>query len=382
MSAILVGANPSVTKPLDVKIYGIEWNYANTSTACTRLEVSASFAEPAAAVGTSGGSSPFDSCYPWSEMTEYNVISNAVSYAKGNASFSRTSYDTVVRIPKFYIKVEKDTANSKLRIYIADGAATGFVVHPAFSRGDGSVRDYIYVGKYNTGSGYVTKSGLAPLASITRATFRTNSASKGTPWWQYDYAAYNAIWMLYIVEWADWNSQTKIGRGYVDGSAAINNGGCDALTYHTGRASGTDGLTAVQYRWIENPWGNVYDFVDGMNFYGAQPYFCLNPSNFADDTSTNYTSLGYVIAGTSGNFISLLGLDANNPMVLLPTATGGSETTYIPDRLYLSTTASWYIFYVGGSSGDASSAGLFCSLCRYASSTTGANFGGRLLFLP
>ena len=64
------------------------------------------------------------------------------------------------------------------------------------------------------------------------------------------------------------------------------------MTYHTGRAYGTDGATAVQYRHIENPWGNVFDWVDGVNFNGSTVYVCTDPAKYADDTSDGYTNAG------------------------------------------------------------------------------------------
>lgn len=370
-----------------VKVFGVSWNYGSSSTALTRLLKSTDpnslvtvdvTTEPIPAVGTASGSSPFDSYMPWSGMDEFNVISNALSYQKGATGFSRTSYDTVVRIPKFYYKIEQDTTNSKFRFYVADGPKDGFSVHPAFSRGDGSVRDYIYTGRYNTGSGYITKSGYAPLVSITRATARSGSHGKGTPWWQYDYAAWSAVWLLYLVEFADWNSQTKIGRGYVDGSAAINSGGTDSMTYHTGRASGTDGLTAVQYRHIENPWGNVYEWIDGINFSDRLAYICLNPANFADDTSTNYTSSGVTLCASG--WITGLTRSTAFPFAFLPTANGGSETTYIPD--YVNSNTGWCVLMVGGGWVIAGYAGLFYFSAYDSSSSTSTNVGARLLFLP
>ncbi len=370
-----------------VKVFGVSWNYGSSSTALTRLLKSTDpnslvtvdvTTEPVPAVGTASGSSPFDNYMPWSGMDEFNVISNALSYQKGATGFSRTSYDTVVRIPKFYYKIEQDTTNSKFRFYVADGSKDGFSVHPAFSRGDGSVRDYIYTGRYNTGSGYITKSGYAPLVSITRATARSGSHGKGTPWWQYDYAAWSAAWLLYLVEFADWNSQTKIGRGYVDGSAAINSGGTDSMTYHTGRASGTDGLTAVQYRHIENPWGNVYEWIDGINFSDRLAYICLNPANFADDTSTNYTSSGVTLCASG--WITGLTRSTAFPFAFLPMANGGSETTYIPDYVYSST--GWYVLMVGGDWSYAGVAGLFYFGANNSSSGASAYIGARLLFLP
>lgn len=370
-----------------VKVFGVSWNYGSSSTALTRLLKSTDpnslvtvdvTTEPVPAVGTASGSSPFDGYMPWSGMDEFNVISNALSYQKGATGFSRTSYDTVVRIPKFYYKIEQDTTNSKFRFYVADGPKDGFSVHPAFSRGDGSVRDYIYTGRYNTGSGYITKAGYAPLVSITRAAARSGSHGKGTPWWQYDYAAWSAVWLLYLVEFADWNSQTKIGRGYVDGSAAINSGGTDSMTYHTGRASGTDGLTAVQYRHIENPWGNVYEWIDGINFSDRLAYICLNPANFADDTSTNYTSSGVTLCASG--WITGLTRSSAFPFAFLPTANGGSETTYIPDYVYSGT--GWCVLLVGGGWGSAGNAGLFCFYANVSSSGADTSLGARLLFLP
>lgn len=366
------GAVPAATS------YSVKWNYGITSTALTRLTPVS--AEPVAAIGTVGGSSPFDNIMPWSGMEEYNVIGNVIGAKRGETGFSRSS-DTVVSIPKFWYKIEKNTAAKTMTFSIANGLMDGFSVHPAFSRGDGAgERDYIYVGKYNTGSGYVSKTGQSPLVSITRATARTNSAAKGSKWWQYDYASYSAIWLLYLVEFADWNSQSKIGKGYTDSTntAAINSGGCDSMTYHTGRAAGTDGMTAVMYRWIENLWGNVYEWVDGFNASERLVYICLNPANFADDTTSNYTSTGITLC--SSGWIKELGLSINFSFAFLPITNGGSETTCIPD--YVGSLTGWRTLSVGGYWSYAGRAGLFYFNANSASSNTSTNVGARLLFLP
>ena len=106
------------------------------------------------------------------------------------------------------------------------------------------------------------------------------------------------------------------------------------MTYHTGRGYGTDGATAVQYRHIENPWGNVFDWVDGVNFNGSTVYVCTDPAKYADDTSA-----GYINAGTrasSGGYISALGVSTTAPWAIYPSSAGGSETTYIPDHSWTS----------------------------------------------
>ncbi len=361
-----------------IKVFGVMWNYGGSSTALSRLTKTGDpnglvtvniTSEPVAAVGTGSGSSPFDSYAPWSGMDEYNIISNAVSYKKGDSGFSRTSYDTMVFIPEYYFKIVDDSANSKRYFYVADKAKSGFTKHPGSGK---------YVARYNTISGYYSKSSAAPLASITRAAARTNSAAKGSKWSQYDFASWCAVWLLYLVEFADWNSQTKVGRGYVDGSAVQSNGGTDSMTYYTGRASGTDGTTQVQYRHIENPWGNIWEWIDGINFNGTTPYICTTPANYADDTATNYTAAG-VILPASG-WITNIGVSGTFPWSFLPTANGGSETTYIPD--YVSSSSGWLVLMVSGSYGDGSYAGLFYFYAGISSSGASTSIGARLLFHP
>lgn len=360
-------------------IFGVCWDYNNSSPALQRLTpandpnhlvTDAIATEPVPAIGTGAGSSPFDAFYPWNKIDEWNVVNGVITVKRGQSGFSRTANDVVVFIPEYYFRVIDDSANKKRYFYVSQKASTGFTKHPGSGR---------CVGKYNTGAGYVSKSGLAPLVSITRSVARTGHKGRGAKFNNYDFATWCAIQLLYLVEFASWDSQSKIGRGYVDGnSAAINTGGCDAMNYHTGRAAGTDGKTAVMYRWMENLWGNVFDWCDGANFSERAAYICTNPANFADDTTTNYTAAGVTLP--SSNFISGYGFSAAFPWALIPNTAAGSETTWICDRVNSDT--GWRVLRVGGYWSYAGNAGLFCFGAYYASSGSGASVGARQLYLP
>ena len=89
-------------------------------------------------------------------------------------------------------------------------------------------------------------------------------------------------------------------------SSIQNNGGTDSMTYHTGRAAGTDGQTQVQYRHIENPWGNIWEWIDGANFNARKSYVCTNPANYADDTTTNYTDAVDMYARYKKNLLGVI----------------------------------------------------------------------------
>ena len=362
-----------------IKIYGVCWNYGNSSTACTRLTKASDpnnfvnvdiTTEPKAAVGTGSGSSPFDNYMPWKGMDEYNIVNNTIGAKRGESGFSRSSNDVMVYIPEFYYKVVNDASSSKRYFYIADKATTGFEKHPGSGR---------YVGRYNTISGNYSRTGSSPYVNMSRATARSKARDKGNKWALYDYASWCAVWLLYIVEYANWNSQNKIGRGRVDNhDSSITSGGTDSMTYHTGRASGSDGSTAVQYRHIENPWGNVYEWIDGINFSSDKVYICTDISKYADDTLTNYT---YVGAKTqSSGYISMTGYSSTYPWSFYPTSTSGSETTYIPDAAYSG--SGWRVLYVGGAWNNGSNAGLFDFAANDGSSNSNSSIGARLLFVP
>lgn len=334
------------TVDISLGIFGVVWNYGNQSTALTRLTRQSdpySFvttnitSEPVPAVGKLHGTSPFDKYMPWKGMEEYNIVNGTVGVKQGERGFSRAN-DTVVLIPEFYYKVVDDAANKKRYYYVSNMKISGFEKHPGSGR---------YVGRYNTASGYVSKTGLAPLERVTRPGIRTNAANKGAGWYLYDYACYCAVGLLYLVEYANFNVQSKIGKGYfydVIVAFASATGDTDAMIYHTGRADGKDGATSIQYRHIENLYGDHYEFVDGMNLNGNAVYVCTDPTKYADDTANGYTNIG--TRPTSADYIKTLGYSKDAPWAFYPSAVGGSRTTYTGN--YCSYSSGWTVFACSG----------------------------------
>lgn len=353
-------------------VFGVVWDTSNSSTVLTRLTPSTDpyglvtrsvTTEPKPAVGTGSGSSPFDSYAPWNGMKECNLnASGAVEAWKGDSGFSRANNPTMVFIPVFYVAQKR--SGTKQYFYVSDKPQTGMTKHPGSGK---------YVGKYHMNGNGGTETLYAPYAGITRTTARYQAMSVGSKFHLYDFATYCAIIFLYIVEFADWNCQSKIGRGYADGNShALNSGGTDSMTYHTGRASGTDGKTAVQYRWIENLWGNVYQWVDGFNANGTTAYACTDPSKYADDTANGYTNIGTL---PDSGWIKDLTVTDNG--LLIPKTSGGSETTYIPD--YAGSSSGWRVLYVGGGWSGGAYAGLLCFFASSSSSYSNSYISARLL---
>ena len=181
---------------------------------------------------------------------------------------------------------------------------------------------------------------------------------------------------MYLVEYADWEGQKKIAQGLVNNPSVNKTGLTDAMVYHTGRANSSDN-SAVQYRWIENPWGNVFEWIDGINVNNRVPYICTEPESYADDTTSNYTSSGITLPNSG--WIKGLGFSSVFPWALLPDTTGGgSATTYIPD--YINSSAGWSVVDVSGCYTNASIAGLFFFDASQSSGISSQYIGARLQF--
>lgn len=342
-----------------VHIYGASWDGSST-TKWTRTDEAAGFTDPVPYVkGASKYSSPFDDLQPWAGMVK-----------------SERTGGTMVAIPKFWYKLTQN--GNGLKIQIADRAQSGFSVSPAhMNRGDGhGERDVVYIGRYHCASDYKSKTGVTPKNNITRSAARSGIHALGANFWQMDFAMRFTIWLLYIVEFADWNSQAKIGYGCGNSSGVQNMGASDSMPYHTGtmQTSRTTYGVGVQYRNIEGLWDNVYDWMDGCYYNGNGLNLILNPNNFSDSsggTSVGTPSNGWPSAfnvATAGGF----------PM-FYPTAASGSDSTYSCDSWNFG--SSYPCLYVGGSYHQYANHGLF--FVDY-SSVSGAStyIGCRLQELP
>jgi hypothetical protein len=339
-------------------IYGASWDGTST-TKWSRTDEAADFTDPVPYVaGASSYGSPFDNLQPWAGMVK-----------------SERTGGTMVSIPKFWYKL---TQNGRgMSIQIADRAVEGYSVSPAhMDRGDGhGERDVVYIGRYHCNSSYKSGTG-SPKASMTRSSARSGIHNLGSTIWQSDFAMRFTIWLLYIVEFCDWNSQNAIGYGCGNNSSAQSMGYTDSMPYHTGTTQSrrTTYGCGTQYRNIEGLWDNVYNWCDGCYYNSNGLNIILNPANFSDSsggTAVGVPSNGYPSAftvKTTGGF-----------PLFIPTAANGGSETYSCDGWDFGSSVP--CLYVGGYYSRNASYGLFCVHCNpvsYANSFVGC----RLQELP
>lgn len=319
-------------------------------------------------------SSPLDDVFP------YNAIEE----------FTDSDGNVFVKFPKFYMKWVTDSGGVLDGWKISNAQVDDdYFVPDCFLSPSGAVNDYFALGKYemsgSSSKGY-SKSGATCLVSITRANARAAARAYGTSsdyykgYQQLDFAqltAYNFLCMMY---YRTANIQTVYGgrTGSVSTwSGASVTGTCDGVTGLNGWNTGTD---CVKMLGIENPFGNINKWVDGVYFSGSTIYAHRFPQYFAESTS-NAASLGFS-RPTSNGYISAMkhGTSVSTRSYAYASAVSGSSSTYYGDYCWYG--SSGVVLSVGGRWDGTAYAGLWNLSGNYSASYSGSSIGARLSYRP
>ena len=144
-----------------------------------------------------------------------------------------------------------------------------------------------------------------------------------------------------------------------------------------GRVEGVDGRTAVRFLYIEDWFGNMWQFRDGDNIKKFQHYYCNKRSSYADKVyEGDYFKVGYE-ASQTGGYVKKFGYDPEWPEIEICVDATGSSGTYFPD--YYWAAEGGELVLSGGCVADGVSVGPFSRNCAYGSGISYWSFGGRPL---
>lgn len=160
----------------------------------------------------------FDNIYPFSKIKVCNIEADAfgsksIVYEE-NTSFSR-KLDTYVQIPKFYTARFRE--NGFDYILLSENKIPGFSVDVSFVENDKEVEN-IYVAAYESSlnNGVLfSNSGSLPTVDKTLSEFRNLTKKKGKGFSLLDFRMLSTIQTLFLIEFANKNSQEVLGDGLV-----------------------------------------------------------------------------------------------------------------------------------------------------------------------
>ena len=288
-----------------------------------------------------------DSYFPYNQITE-------VEDGQGN---------TFIRFPKCYIKWTNNSSGNIDGFQVSNTQVDSdyFIpdcfLNPNSVDGTDSYLDYVDIGKYE-GSGsssmVYSRSGYAPLVSITRANFRTGCRAYGTSTNYYNgyqqldiqtFTLYNFLCMLY---YRTSNIQT-VYAWETDASPANNTGSTNGVTGLNGWNTST---SCVKMLGVENPYENIYKWVDGIFFSGTTSYIHRFPTQY-DDSTTNGTTMGFNRYSSNG-YVQYLRQGTTNTTKSAVYCSSATSTpgNYMDDCYYtggevLNLSGYWYGDYAG-----------------------------------
>ena len=198
--------------------YGIRWQIGNNNDLgehCFDAEgLKASFG-----VGSTPGTSDFDSIYPWSEVKRCNLRKEGgktiITYDnEPGFSLDGSNGDVFVRIPKFYVKKYSENGY-EYRVISAKGTKP----HPAFIE-NGKEIDAVYISAFE---GYIDENGKMrsiadkiPTSNIVPKQFLDAAKARGRGYTLYDMRTLDMLYTLVAVEFGCRNTGVIFGHGIAD----------------------------------------------------------------------------------------------------------------------------------------------------------------------
>jgi hypothetical protein len=160
----------------------------------------------------------FDKIYPYSNIKSCNITRDdskekQIVY-EGDINFSRTK-DTFIEIPKFYTTRYRE--NGFEYILLSEKKIPGFNIDASFIE-NGKEIEFIYIGAYESSindEAIYTKSGATPAVNKTISEFRKLTLNKGIGFSLFDFRTLSTIQTLFLIEFANKNSQKVLGDGMV-----------------------------------------------------------------------------------------------------------------------------------------------------------------------
>ncbi len=280
--------------------------------------------------------------------------------------------DVMIAFPRMGLKIS--TSGNIVTIKMTDNPDDATFEYNAHTRGT-TRKEKFYLGAYKgflDSSKLRSWSGKTPTATQTRATFRTQAQANGAGYDQSGFYQLTFRQCMYLLKYKNLDSQTALGRGYVDAnSAAIATGGTNAKGMDFGEATGK---LQMKLFGIEDFWGNIYEWIDGIWSDASRNIW--TGSDAFNDTGAGYTNNGQGATADIGNYMSAP--QGSTKTGFIAKTVAGSATTYFCDTASLCASC---VAYFGGSWNDASSAGAFRLDVTHAVSTSNAAIAGRLMYL-
>lgn len=246
----------------------------------------------------------------------------------------------------------------------------------------------------NTDGTLMSVWGVASTASQTMATFISQAKSNGPLWSIGDYRSHATIARMFCAYYKTTNISTSNSAIPCSGGTKRYNYGVTGATITLGNRDGKKATTndtsyySTNFLGLEDCYYSKWEFVQGINILKGK-YVVYDGGSFPDKDVAELEAAGATnirVVGYEPNPAATDGYNGWTKAVaqgkygdVVPTAHGGSETTYYSDYSWFNPTGN-RIFLRSGGSDNGSRCGVFVASASTASSASWTTIGARLAF--
>ena len=246
----------------------------------------------------------------------------------------------------------------------------------------------------NTDGTLMSVWGVASTASQTMATFISQAKSNGPLWSIGDYRSHATIARMFCAYYKTTNISTSNSAIPCSGGTKRYNYGVTGATITLGNRDGKKATTndtsyySTNFLGLEDCYYSKWEFVQGINILKGK-YVVYDGGSFPDKDVAELEAAGATNIRVVGYEPNPAATEAYNGWIkavaqgkygdVVPTAHGGSETTYYSDYSWFNPTGN-RIFLRSGNSDIGSRCGVFVANASNASSASWTTIGARLAF--
>ena len=300
----------------------------------------------------------------------------------------RNQENMMVHFPKYYHKTIERSPGI-WRTYISEQQIdSDYIEEP--ERLVGVYEAY----KYSDLNWLCSDGGVESTHSQTIATFVTQAKANGSMWGIQDYRIHATIARMFCAYYKTTNISTSNSSIPCSGGTKLYNAGKTGGTISLGNKDGRlatledSAHYSTSFLGLEDCYYSKWEFVQGINILKGK-YVVYDGGSFPDKDvaeleaagATNIRVIGYEPnpAATDGYNGWTKAVAQGKYGDVVPTAHGGSETTYYSDYSWFNPTGN-RIFLRSGTSDSGSRCGVFVAYAHDASSLSWTDFGARLAF--
>ena len=246
----------------------------------------------------------------------------------------------------------------------------------------------------NTDGTLLSAWGVTSTASQTMATFVSQAKSNGPLWGIGDYRSHATIARMFCAYYKTTNINTSNSAIPCSGGTKRYNYGITGATITLGNRDGKKATTSdtsyysTNFLGLEDCYYSKWEFVQGINLLKGK-YVVYDGGSFPDKDVAELEAAGATNIRVVGYEPNPAATEAYNGWTkavaqgkygdVVPTAHGGSETTYYSDYSWFNPTGN-RIFLRSGGSDNGSRCGVFLADANSASSGSWTSIGARLAF--